>query len=131
VRGRALAEAARQRGDGDRSQSQYPRCADEIVALAGTRKVPELTTRLADDGLTGERTVRMEQRLTIDPNKVRSLEPGAAYLINHGKAMKIQVPRAPALRAPLPEPGDPAEINTLQSVPFAGISAEKGLDLPL
>ena len=40
---------------------------DEIVALAGTRQVPELTTRLADDGLTRERSVRMEHQLTIDP----------------------------------------------------------------
>jgi hypothetical protein len=76
---------------------------DEIVALAGTRKVPELTTRLAEDGLTRERSVRMEQQLTIDPNKVRSLDPGKAYLICHCKAMKIQIPRAPALRTTLPE----------------------------
>jgi hypothetical protein len=75
---------------------------DEIVALAGTRKVPELTTRLAEDGLTRERSVRMEQQLTIDPNKVRNLDPGMAYLISHGKAMKIQIPRAPALSIPLP-----------------------------
>ncbi len=75
---------------------------DEIVALAGTRKVPELTTRLAEDGLTRERSVRMEHQLAIDPNKVRALDPGMAYLISHGKAMKIQIPRAPALSTPLP-----------------------------
>jgi conjugal transfer pilus assembly protein TraD len=103
---------------------------DDIVALAGTRRVPELTTRLADDGLTRERSVRMEQQLTIDPNKVRGLDPGMAYLISHGKAMKIQIPRAPALRAPLPEVGDPAGQNALQSVPFAGTSPKKRLDLP-
>jgi hypothetical protein len=49
---------------------------DEIVALAGTRKVPELTTRLAEDGLPRERSVHMEQKLTIDPNKVRNLDSG-------------------------------------------------------
>ncbi len=104
---------------------------DEIVALAGTRKVPELTTRLADDGLTRERSVRMEHQLTIDPNKVRNLDPGMAYLISHGRAMKVQIPRAPALRIPLPDTGDPAEQNALQSVPFVGGWSERGVvDLP-
>ncbi|HVA19318.1 MAG TPA: helicase HerA-like domain-containing protein [Solirubrobacteraceae bacterium] len=104
---------------------------DEIVALAGTRKVPELTTRLAEDGLTRERSVRMEQQLAIDPNKVRALDPGMAYLISHGRAMKVQIPRAPALRIPLPDTGDPAEQNALQSVPFVGGWSERGVvDLP-
>jgi conjugal transfer pilus assembly protein TraD len=76
---------------------------DQIVALAGTRNVPQLTTRRSEDGLTRDRSVRMEQRPAIDPNKMRGLGPGEAYLINHGRAMKIQVPRAPALRAPLPQ----------------------------
>jgi len=82
------------------------------------------------DGLTRERSVRMEQQLAIDPNKVRSLDPGMAYLISRGRAMKVQVPRAPALSIPLPELGDPAEQHALQSVRFAGTSPEKGLDLP-
>jgi conjugal transfer pilus assembly protein TraD len=104
---------------------------DEIVALAGTRKVPELTTRLAEDGLTRERSIRLEHQLTIDPNKVRGLDPGMAYLISHGKAMKVQIPRAPALRIPLPDTGDPAEQNALQSVPFVGGWSERGVvDLP-
>jgi hypothetical protein len=111
---------------------------DEIVALAGTRKVPELTTRLAEDGLTRERTVRMEQQLTIDPNKVRSLDPGMAYLISHGRAMKIQIPRAPAVRAPLPEPasqgapveGDSPQMNPSRNARSAGTSSEAVTNLP-
>jgi conjugal transfer pilus assembly protein TraD len=111
---------------------------DQIVALAGTRKVPELTTRLADDGLTRERSVRMEHQLTIDPNKVRNLDPGMAYLISHGKAMKVRIPRTPALRVPLPEttsqeargPGDPAGRNPSRNVPFAGPSPDGIMDLP-
>jgi Bacterial protein of unknown function (DUF853) len=112
---------------------------DEIVALAGTRKVPELTTRLADDGLTRERSVRMEHQLTIDPNKVRNLDPGMAYLISHGRAMKAQIPRAPALSIPLPEvapqlapvPGHRVATDVSESVPFVGGSSENGvMDLP-
>jgi hypothetical protein len=102
---------------------------DEIVALAGTRKVPEITTRLAEDGLTRERSVHMEQKLTIDPNKVRNLDPGMAYLISHGKAMKIQIPRAPALSIPLPQPG-PARKEVSGAVPFAEGSSEGVVDLP-
>ena len=100
---------------------------DQIVALAGTRKVPELTTRLAEDGLTRERSVRMEHQLTIDPNKVRALNPGMAYLISHGRAMKIQIPQTPTLHAPLPEP---ARKDVPKGVPVAGSSSEEGVDLP-
>jgi hypothetical protein len=111
---------------------------DEIVALAGTRKIPELTTRLAEDGLTRERSIRMEHQLTIDPNKVRALDPGTAYLISHGRAMKVRIPRTPALRAPLPEVAsqeapvqeDSMGRNPSSNVPFAGTSSKKGLDLP-
>ena len=120
----------------------------QIVALAGTRRTPELSTRLAEDGLTRDRTVRLEQRATIDPNKVRSLPAGAAYLISRGRAMKIQVPRAPMARVPLPEPvslapepaisgavrpaasgsGDEVSEKNLEGVvPFGGGASEKGV----
>jgi hypothetical protein len=124
------AETARILGSVETVIAHRVNTPDQIVALAGTRNVPELTTRLAEDGLTRDRSVRMEQRSAIDPNKVRGLDPGMAYLISHGKAMKIQIPRAPALRATLPEPSDPAEQNALQSVPFAATSSEAVTNLP-
>jgi hypothetical protein len=102
---------------------------DDIVALAGTRKVPELTTRLSEDGLTRDRSVRMEQRPAIDPNKVRGLDPGVAYLVNHGRAMKIKVPRAPSLRAPLPE-ADRTESNVAKALPSTRTSSQNVADLP-
>jgi hypothetical protein len=102
---------------------------DQIVALAGTRKIPELTTRLAEDGLTRDRSVRMEQRPAIDPNKVRGLDAGEAYLINHGRAMKIKVPRAPDLRAPLPQPGLTPSRAT-HRVPSTSASPKAAADLP-
>jgi hypothetical protein len=111
---------------------------DQIVALAGTRRVPQLTTRLAEDGLTRERSVRMEHQSTIDPNKVRALNPGMAYLISHGRAMKIQIPQTPTLHAPLPEPatqetpeqGDSAEETLSRCATFAGTSPEAVTNLP-
>ena len=102
---------------------------DQIVALAGTRNVPQLTTRLSEDGLTRDRSVRMEQRPTIDPNKMRGLDAGMAYLINHGRAMKIKVLCAPNVRGPLPEPhstaGSPARRIPSTTTPPKGVA-----DLP-
>jgi helicase HerA-like protein len=97
---------------------------DQIIALAGTRKIPQLTTRLSEDGLTRDRAIRMEQQTKIDPNEVRGLEPGKAFLISRGKAMKVQVPRAPNLRVHLPEKKPPGP------VPSGDSSSEKGVDLP-
>ena len=81
-------EAARILGSVETVISHRVNTPDQIVALAGTRRTPELTMRLAEDGLTRDRTVRLEQRETIDPNKVRSLPAGAAYLISRGRAMR-------------------------------------------
>ncbi len=119
------AETARILGSVETVIAHRVNTPDQIVALAGTRNVPELTTRLAEDGLTRDRSVRMEQRSAIDPNKVRGLDPGMAYLINHGRAMKVQIPRAPALSAPLPvrasqtPPQDaPEPRNSVVDLPF-------------
>ena len=46
-----------------------------------------------------------------------------AFLISRGRAMKIQIPRAPMVRAPLPE-------KISKVVPFAVAQSEKGVDLP-
>ena len=77
---------------------------DEIVRLAGTRMVPQLTRRIAADGVGAERTVRMQQQLKIDPNRARELPPGHAYIISEGRMTKAQILTAPKLSAPLPEP---------------------------
>ena len=144
-------ETARILGSVETVISHRVNTPEQIVALAGTRRTPELSTRLAEDGLTRDRTVRIEQRATIDPNKVRCLPPGAAYLISRGRAMKIQVPRAPSISVPLPEVvspapasaipgavqpisggpdghgGGPSEKNLEGVVPFGGGASEKGV----
>ena len=117
-------ETARILGSVDTVIGHRVNTPDQIVALAGTRNIPELTTRLSEDGLTREGSVRIEQRSTIDPNKVRGLDPGIAYLINHGRAMKVQVLCAPNLRAPLPGK------DLSRVVPFAPARSDKGVDLP-
>jgi hypothetical protein len=77
---------------------------EEIIALAGTRKVIEYSSHYAMEGATGEGSARMQHQYKVDPNHVRSLPPGAAYIISRGKAMKAQVEQVPQLTAPLPEP---------------------------
>jgi hypothetical protein len=72
----------------------------------------------------------MEQQLTIDPNKVRALDPGMAYLISHGRAMKIQIPRAPALSIPLPVPPSQTPSKDAPDVPVVHRSSAGVVDLP-
>ena len=76
---------------------------EAIIALAGTRQGMEYSTQFAEEGATGAGSARAQHQFKVDPNKVRALDPGMAFLISRGRAMKIQVPRAPTLSAPLPE----------------------------
>lgn len=76
---------------------------ERIVALAGTRQRPEYSTHYAPGGSTGEGSARLQHSFKIDPNKVRELAPGAAYVISKGRAMKVRMLRAPELRRELPE----------------------------
>ena len=112
---------------------------DEIIALAGTRQGMEYSTQFAQEGATGAGSARSQHQFKVDPNKVRALEPGMAFLISRGRAMKIQVPRAPMVREPLPEvapqvpaPQSPKAERTAggktfdEGVPLGGDSSETG-----
>lgn len=84
---------------------------EEIIALAGTRRVIEYSSHYAMDGATGEGSARMQHQYKVDPNHVRSLPPGAAFIISRGRAMKAQVAQAPLLTAQLPELAATGESN--------------------
>jgi hypothetical protein len=120
---------------------------EAIIALAGTRQAMEYSTQFAAEGATGAGSARSQHQFKVDPNKVRALDPGTAFLISRGRAMKIQVPRAPTIHAALPqavtqtsspeviEPVQPAagrpgeevsEKNLPGVVPLGGDRAEKG-----
>jgi conjugal transfer pilus assembly protein TraD len=77
---------------------------EDIIALAGTRKTMEYSSHYATEGATGEGSARIQHQFKIDPNKVRALPPGHAYVISRGRAMKIQILRAPDLPGALPQP---------------------------
>jgi len=119
---------------------------EAIIALAGTRQSMEYSTQFAAEGATGTGSARSQHQFKVDPNKVRGLDPGMAFLISRGRAMKIQVPCAPTVREPLPEvvsqapgprvpepeqpknvPGDGvSEKNLPGVVPLGGGASEKG-----
>ena len=97
-------EAARILGSVETVVCHRVNTPEEIVALAGTRKTMEYSTHYASEGATGQGSARIQHQFKVDPNKVRALPPGAAYVISRGRAMKIQVLRAPDLRGTLPAP---------------------------
>jgi hypothetical protein len=122
---------------------------EEIVRLAGTRQRMEYSTHYAREGSTGEGSARVQHQYKVDPNKVRSLDPGMAYVISRGRAMRVQVMRAPDLRRELPQPaglgraGEPGatatrpgsamrrgpagEKDSRGGVPFGDGSSEEGV----
>ncbi|HEV7938245.1 MAG TPA: hypothetical protein VGP18_09515, partial [Solirubrobacteraceae bacterium] len=77
---------------------------ERIAALAGTRERPEYSMHYDEEGANGEGSVRIQHQFKVEPNTVRSLEPGEAYLISRGRAMRAQILTAPKLTHPLPEP---------------------------
>jgi hypothetical protein len=112
---------------------------EEIIALAGTRLGMEYSTQFAREGATGAGSARSQHQFKVDPNKVRGLNPGKAFLISRGRAMKIEVPRAPTVRAPLPETdpvasnlseGVPSAVASPDAVPDSATSPPNGPDLP-
>jgi hypothetical protein len=72
---------------------------DLLVGLAGTVWTPEQAWQLDGWGPAGQARVHMVERSRVDPNQVRQLQPGEAFLIQAGRAVKLSV-----LQAPLPAP---------------------------
>jgi conjugal transfer pilus assembly protein TraD len=97
---------------------------EEIIELAGTRRAMEYSTQYATEGATGNGSARIQHQFKIEPNKVRALEPGNAFLISRGKAMKIAVLRAPEMRAALPQVTPPEISENTEDVPVKGAPSE-------
>jgi hypothetical protein len=68
---------------------------DSLVQLAGTVRTPEQAWQLDGWGPAGEARIHMEERPRVDPNQVRQLQPGEAFLIQSGRAVKLSVLQAP------------------------------------
>jgi hypothetical protein len=68
---------------------------DLLVGLAGTVRTPEQAWQLDPWGPAGQARVHMSDRPRVDPNQVRQLYPGEAFLIQAGRAVKLSVLQAP------------------------------------
>jgi hypothetical protein len=97
------AEAARILGSVETVICHRVNTPEDICALAGTRQRMEYSTHYAIQGATGEGSARIHHQFKVDPNKVRALPPGAAYIISRGRATKIQVLQAPDIRGLMPQ----------------------------
>ncbi len=96
------AEAARILGSVETVICHRVNTPEEIIALAGTKRAMEYSSHYAPDGATGEGSARIQHQFKVDPNKVRALPPGQAFVISRGMAMKIAVQRASDVRGELP-----------------------------
>lgn len=90
---------------------------ERIAALAGTRERPEYSMHYDEEGANGEGSVRIQHQFKVEPNTVRSLEPGEAYLISRGRAMRAQVLTAPNLACALPVLAHTAEEAATRAYP--------------
>jgi hypothetical protein len=68
---------------------------DRLIELAGTIRVAEQAWQLDPWGPAGQARVHMADRPRVDPNQVRQLHPGEAFLIQAGRAVKLSVLQAP------------------------------------
>jgi hypothetical protein len=69
--------------------------SEALVGLAGTIRAPEQAWQLDSWGPAGQARVHMAERPRVDPNQVRQLHPGEAFLIQGGRAVKLSVLQAP------------------------------------
>ena len=76
---------------------------ERIAALAGTRQRPEYSMHYDQEGANGEGSVRVQHQFKVEPNTVRSLKPGEAYIISRGSAMRAQILTAPHITRRLPD----------------------------
>jgi hypothetical protein len=68
---------------------------DELVRLAGTRLAVEASHQHEQGRATGLGSARLQHQHKVDPNEVRGLGPGQAFVITGGRAAKVQIARAP------------------------------------
>lgn len=63
----------------------------EIAELAGTRQGVESSIQFHDDAATGLGSAREQYQWALNPQEIRELEPGQAFVIRRGQKAKVQV----------------------------------------
>lgn len=76
-----------------------------LAELGGMKRVIELTHRYEDGVYARQGHARQERRLKVDPDQVRALANGCAWVIRRGRAAKVAIEPAPSTeRGILPAP---------------------------
>jgi hypothetical protein len=137
------AEAARILGSVETVICHRVNTPEDVIGLAGTRQAIEYSSHYDSEGPTGEGSTRIQHQFKVNPNDVRSLPSGEAFLISRGRAMRARIQRAPhrtpaEALAPAPEPetqpqraapaGDIDPRPSEPSVPVGRARSEKGVD---
>ncbi len=98
---------------------------DELAALAGHKRVVELSHRYEEGIRRREGFARQWQRPKVDPDEIRALATGSAWVIRRGRAAKVAIERAPATAAaalpepaPLDRPHEPVEVATPKQIAY-------------
>ncbi len=66
-----------------------------LVELGGMKRVIELTHRYEDGLYVHQGHARDERRLKLDPDQIRNLANGCAWVIRRGRVAKVAIERAP------------------------------------
>ena len=98
---------------------------DRLAELAGRTRTMERTEQLVDRAPTGRATQRPASRPVVDPDEVRALRTGEAFVIRGGEAVKVLVRAAPVERPDsvppdLSVPCDPARRRSAPPIPGPG-----------
>jgi hypothetical protein len=80
---------------------------DPVVTRAGTTKRAERSHQLDGTLATGAGSLRMQDAYRIDPNGLRSLPPGIAWIVHGGHATKVAVTRTTTTEPTLTETPPP------------------------
>jgi len=73
---------------------------DRLVELAGTRWAMERTEQLVGQTPTGRATQRPGYRPVVEPDDVRALRTGEAFVIRGGEAVKVRIRAGDAVPGP-------------------------------
>jgi hypothetical protein len=84
---------------------------DSIIELAGTRREVEASWQHDRGAATGMGTGRVQHVFNVHPNDVRGLAPGECFVIRSGKAVRLQVARAPQVEGPVIDAEYPTEAS--------------------
>jgi len=103
---------------------------EDIVALAGTRLTPERSLAYNPDGATGDGSIRVQHQYRVDPNDVRRLPTGQAWVIARGQAMKLAIHAAPNVSERLPPREEHSQTAAATSTRPAGTAAVPAQEVP-